>query len=54
MKAEDVNRALDKSESVFDSILISVAGWPKPFTSIACITVLVLAGIGFAALWVWL
>jgi len=54
MKAEDVNRALDKSESLFDSILISVAGWRKPFTSIGCASVLILSGVGLYALWVWL
>lgn len=54
MKKADVIRALDKSESVFDSILISIAGWPKPLTSIGCVSVLILAGVGLTAIWMWI
>lgn len=54
MKQADVNRAIDKAESLSEVILLDVIGLPKPWTAVVLGLMLFLAGIGAAAIYRWL
>lgn len=51
MKREDLNRAMDKAESLSEVLLLDIIGLPKPFTALVTAVVLILAGIGAVSVW---
>ena len=51
MNKADWNRAKDKAETWAEWILIQVVGFPKPFTAVVTIILLILAGMGAFFIW---